>query len=99
MNLRELGQSDRSSLCLESEIEIRIFWGGSGRQLKIPREVDFCKCQIVNLIMGRTLHSVYREDRKEVKRKLFLLLGVYDTIIQSGYNIRIKLNIFIIHNL
>lgn len=99
MNLRELGQSDRSSLCLESEIEIRIFLGGSGRQLEIPREVDFCKCQIVNLIMGRTLHSVYREDRKEVKRKLFLLLGVYDTIIQSGYNIRIKLNIFIIHNL
>lgn len=58
VNLRGLGQSDRSSLCFESAIKIRVFLGG--RQSEVPRKVDFCKCRIVNLVTDSTLYSVYR---------------------------------------
>lgn len=60
------------------ELKLELFFE-EGRQLEIPREVDFCKCQIVNLIMGRTLHLVYKEDKKEIEEK-FLFLGVYGII-------------------
>lgn len=60
------------------ELKLELFFE-EGRQLEIPREVDFCKCQIVYLIMGRTLHLVYKEDKKEIEEE-FLFLGIYGII-------------------
>lgn len=60
------------------ELKLHFFFFLRGGQLEVSGEVDFCKCQIVNLTMGRTLHLVYRKDKKEVGEELLLFSGVFD---------------------
>lgn len=58
--------------------------------MEIPREADFCECQIVNLITDRTLYLVCKEDKREVEKGLFPFSGVYDAVIASRCSVRVK---------